>query len=165
MTTLSPTDSAFLWLETRNQPMHVAGLNIYSPPDGAGPDFVAKLLAQWGTYLQAVPPFNQRPARRMGLWHWEEDKEFELDYHLALNITTSGYGDRLGFGYTAMLDYTDESINELELALAAPPLVAARPAAARKKPVARAAGAQAPPAVRARRGAPTVRTPRRKASP
>ena len=118
MTTLSATDSVFLWLETRNQPMHVAGLNIYSPPEGAGPDFVAKLLAQWSAYLQAVPPFNQRPALRMGLWHWEEDKEFELDY-------------------------TDESIDELELALAAPPLVAAR----------------------ARRGAPTVRTPRRKASP
>jgi len=82
MTTLSPTDSAFLWLETRNQPMHVAGLNIYSPPDGAGPDFVSKLLAQWGGYLHAVPPFNQRPALRMGIWHWEEDKEFELDYHL-----------------------------------------------------------------------------------
>ena len=89
MTTLSPTDSAFLWLETRNQPMHVAGLNIYSPPEGAGPDFVAKLLAQWGASLQAMPPFNQRPA------------------------------------------------------LVAPPLVAAR----------------------ARRGAPAVRTPRRKASP
>ena len=82
MTTLSPTDSAFLWLETRNQPMHVAGLNIYSPPDGAGPDFVARLLARWGAYLKAVPPFNQRPALRLGLWHWEEDKEFELDYHL-----------------------------------------------------------------------------------
>jgi diacylglycerol O-acyltransferase len=82
MATLSPTDSAFLWLETRNQPMHVAGLNIYSPPEGAGPEFVAQLLARWGKYLKAVPPFNQRPALRMGFWHWEEDKEFELDYHL-----------------------------------------------------------------------------------
>ena len=82
MATLSPTDSAFLWLETRNQPMHVAGLNIYSAPEGAGPEFVAQLLARWGKYLKAVPPFNQRPALRMGFWHWEEDKEFELDYHL-----------------------------------------------------------------------------------
>ena len=48
-------------------------------------------------------------------------------HYLALNITISGYGDRLGFGYTAcrrsvpslqrMLDYTDESILELERAL------------------------------------------------
>ena len=45
MKVLSPTDSAFLWMETRNQPMHVAGLNIYSPPPGAGPHFVSQLLA------------------------------------------------------------------------------------------------------------------------
>ena len=48
--------------------------------------------------------------------------------YLALNITISGYCDNLGFGYTAcrrsvpalqrMLDYTDESILELEQALA-----------------------------------------------
>jgi diacylglycerol O-acyltransferase / wax synthase len=48
-------------------------------------------------------------------------------HYLALNITISGYGDRLGFGYTAcrrsvpalqrMLDYTDEAMAELEAAL------------------------------------------------
>ena len=82
MTTLSPTDSAFLWMETRSQPMHVAGLNLYTPPKGSGPDFVAKLLQQWRQHLKALPPFNQRPVLRLGLWHWEEDAEFELDYHL-----------------------------------------------------------------------------------
>ncbi len=82
MVTLSPTDSAFLWMETRNQPMHVAGLNLYTPPPGAGADFVSRLLARWGKHLQAQSPFNLRPVLRLGLWHWEEDKEFELDYHL-----------------------------------------------------------------------------------
>jgi len=82
MQALSPTDSAFLWMETRNQPMHVAGLSIYTPPPGSGPDYVSKLLAEWGKYPQAVAPFNLRPVLRMGLWYWEEDTEFELDYHL-----------------------------------------------------------------------------------
>ncbi|MBK7508080.1 MAG: hypothetical protein IPI16_07945 [Comamonadaceae bacterium] len=82
MKVLSPTDSAFLWMETRNQPMHVAGLNIYSPPPGAGPHFVSQLLAGWGRHLSALPPFNQRPVLRRGLWYWEDDTEFELDYHL-----------------------------------------------------------------------------------
>ncbi len=82
MQALSPTDSAFLWMETRNQPMHVAGLNIYSPPDGASPEFIASLLAEWSRHLSAVAPFNLRPVMRMGLWYWEEDTEFELDYHL-----------------------------------------------------------------------------------
>ena len=82
MQALSPTDSAFLWMETRNQPMHVAGLSIYTPPPGSGPDYVSKLLAEWGKYPQAIAPFNLRPVLRMGLWYWEEDTEFELDYHL-----------------------------------------------------------------------------------
>ena len=82
MNALSPTDSAFLWMETRNQPMHVAGLNIFTPPPGAGPHFIAELLADWGKYLVARPPFNQRPVLRMGLWYWEDDEHFELDYHL-----------------------------------------------------------------------------------
>lgn len=82
MQALSPTDSAFLWMETRNQPMHVAGLHIYTPPPGSGPDFVSQLLATWGQHGKAIAPFNLRPVLRMGLWYWEEDEEFELDYHL-----------------------------------------------------------------------------------
>ena len=82
MQALSPTDSAFLWMETRNQPMHVAGLNIHTPPLGSGPDFIPNLLAAWNKYPQAVAPFNLRPVLHMGVWYWEEDEEFELDYHL-----------------------------------------------------------------------------------
>ncbi len=82
MQALSPTDSAFLWMETRNQPMHVAGLSIYTPPSGSGHHFVSELLAQWNQYPAAIAPFNLRPVLRMGLWYWEEDKEFEQDYHL-----------------------------------------------------------------------------------
>jgi diacylglycerol O-acyltransferase len=82
MKALSPTDSAFLWMETRNQPMHVAGLNIYTPPPGAGPDFIPKMLEAWGEHIRAQSPFNLRPVLRMGMWYWQEDKDFELDYHL-----------------------------------------------------------------------------------
>ena len=48
-------------------------------------------------------------------------------HYLAVNITISGYGGNMGFGFIAgrrsvpalqrMLDYTDQSIAELELAL------------------------------------------------
>ena len=82
MHALSPTDSAFLWLETRNQPMHMAGLNIYTPPAGAGPEFVGKMMAEWRTHLTAQAPFNLKPRLRLGIWYWEEDKDFEMDYHV-----------------------------------------------------------------------------------
>ena len=82
MKALSPTDSAFLWMETRNQPMHVAGLNIYTPPKGSGPEFVGQMLDEWRQHLGAQTPFNLKPKLRFGMWHWEEDKDFEMDYHL-----------------------------------------------------------------------------------
>ena len=82
MRPLSPTDSMFLWMETRSQPMHVAGLNLYTPPPGAGPDYLRRLVEGWRQHLQAVPPFNQRPVLKLGRWYWEEDQDFELDYHL-----------------------------------------------------------------------------------
>ena len=82
MHALSPLDSAFMWVETRHQPMHVAGLAIYTPPKGARGNFVQKLLSDWGKHLSAQPPFNQRPVFKMGFWYWDEDQDFELDYHL-----------------------------------------------------------------------------------
>jgi diacylglycerol O-acyltransferase len=72
-----------------------------------------------------------------------------VTHYLALNITISGYGDNLGFGYIAcrrsvpalqrMLDYTDESIEELEAALklGATPAAPAKKRAAPRKSVAK----------------------------
>ncbi|MBK9572888.1 MAG: DUF1298 domain-containing protein [Rhodoferax sp.] len=81
MEALSPTDSAFLWMETRSQPMHVAGLNIYTPPRGEA-HHLHRFLTGWRKHLSAHAPFNLRPVLKLGLWYWEEDQEFELDYHL-----------------------------------------------------------------------------------
>lgn len=82
MKALSPVDSSFLWMETRAQPMHVAGLNLYKLPKGAGPEFVGQLLHEWGKHLKALSPFNLRPVLKMGLWYWDTDPDFELDYHV-----------------------------------------------------------------------------------
>jgi diacylglycerol O-acyltransferase len=79
---LAPADAMFLWLEGRRQPMHVGGLQLYTPPDGAGPDFVEQLVATWREHPHARPPFDERARFRLGHWFWEEDGEFELDYHL-----------------------------------------------------------------------------------
>jgi len=72
----------FLWLEGRRQPMHVGGLQLYTPPEGAGDDFVMKLVAAWREYTHARAPFDQYPHFRLGHYFWDEDTEFEIDYHL-----------------------------------------------------------------------------------
>ena len=40
MKLMSPMDSMFLIGETREHPMHVGGLQVFTPPDGAGPEFI-----------------------------------------------------------------------------------------------------------------------------
>src|SRR5690554_6920028 len=40
VTPLSPTDQLFLWLEKRQQPMHVGGLQLFSFPENAPDDYV-----------------------------------------------------------------------------------------------------------------------------
>jgi len=72
----------FLWLEGRRQPMHVGGLQLYTPPEGAGEDFVMNLVHAWREHTHARAPFDQFPHFRLGHYFWDEDTEFELDYHL-----------------------------------------------------------------------------------
>jgi diacylglycerol O-acyltransferase / wax synthase len=79
-------DQGFLWLERRNQPMHVAGLQLLSPP-ADDPDFLERTVKLAKEATTAYPPFNQRLVRRGGMWFWDADREFDVEshfHHLAL---------------------------------------------------------------------------------
>ncbi|SDU39619.1 acyltransferase, WS/DGAT/MGAT [Pseudomonas pohangensis] len=82
MKAMNLQDSMFLLIEQRQQPMHVGGLSIYTPPKDAGPDYAENLYQAWRKHLTAEKPFNQRPLQKLGVWYWEEDLDFDLDYHL-----------------------------------------------------------------------------------
>ncbi|KAF0808455.1 acyltransferase [Alcanivorax xiamenensis] len=81
MKSLSPVDQLFLWLEKRQQPMHVAGLQLFSFPEDAGPKYVSELAQSIRDYCCPEPPFNQRLTRRFGQYFWTEDKQFDIDHH------------------------------------------------------------------------------------
>ncbi|HEX5676565.1 MAG TPA: wax ester/triacylglycerol synthase family O-acyltransferase [Alcanivorax sp.] len=81
MKTLSPVDQLFLYLEKRQQPMHVAGLQLFSFPEGAGPKYVSELARSIREYSSPEPPFNQRLTRRFGQYQWIEDQQFDMDHH------------------------------------------------------------------------------------
>jgi len=81
MKPLSLQDQMFLVLERRNQPMHVAGLQLLRPPADAGPDFMPEIGEFLRTHVSAQPPFNMRLQRRLGSWFWVEDTEFDLEAH------------------------------------------------------------------------------------
>lgn len=78
---LSPLDMMFLLLERRHAPFHVGALCLYRPPEGASPDFAARLAERLKQSSQAASPFDQRLAGRIGLDFWEKDPNFDLAHH------------------------------------------------------------------------------------
>jgi len=81
MKSLSLADQIFLWLEKRQQPMHVGGLHLFDFPEGAGPKYVTELAEYMRSFEQPIAPFNQRLKTRFGQYYWEEDHQFDLEHH------------------------------------------------------------------------------------
>ncbi|MBP2390989.1 WS/DGAT/MGAT family O-acyltransferase [Aeromicrobium fastidiosum] len=81
---MPPTDSMFLLAESREHPMHVGGLQLFTPPDGAGPDFVREVLDSFRSH-DVSPLFRKRPAEPVGslgnTW-WKVDDAIDLEYHV-----------------------------------------------------------------------------------
>lgn len=81
MTPLGPTDQLFLWLEKRQQPMHVAGLQLFTFPDDAGPKYIRDLAEQMRAFDKPEAPFNKRLVTRLGQSFWDTDNQFDIDHH------------------------------------------------------------------------------------
>lgn len=82
---MPPTDSMFLLAESREHPMHVGGLQLFQPPEGAGPEFVRDLVEGFRSVDHISPTFRKRPAEPVGLvgqtW-WAQDDVIDLEYHV-----------------------------------------------------------------------------------
>ncbi|MEQ6886524.1 wax ester/triacylglycerol synthase family O-acyltransferase [Salicola sp. Rm-C-2C1-2] len=81
MPPLSPVDQLFLWLEQRQQPMHVGGLQLFSFPEGAPDDYAVRLAQSLREYRQVSPPFNQRLSHRFAQPVWVPDDDLDLGHH------------------------------------------------------------------------------------
>lgn len=81
---MPPTDSMFLLVESREHPMHVGGLQLFEPPEGAGPEFVRDLLDAFRSHAVS-PLFRKRPAEpvasRGNTW-WTVDESLDHEYHV-----------------------------------------------------------------------------------
>lgn len=84
MEPISPTDALFLIGESREHPMHVGSLQLFEPPEDAGPHFVRESYQAMLERSEVQPTFRKHPAFFGGLTNvaWSLDKEVELDYHL-----------------------------------------------------------------------------------
>lgn len=82
---VSPPDAAFLLSESRATPMHVAGLQVFELPDGAGPDWLGAQFDQMVARDDVSPLFRKRVRRSFrtgGQWGWEEDDNLDIEYHV-----------------------------------------------------------------------------------
>jgi diacylglycerol O-acyltransferase len=82
---MPPTSSMFLLAETREHPMHVGGLQLFQPPDGADALDVRAMFDEAMTSPQVAPLFRKRARRSvtsLGQWGWEPDQAFDLEHHV-----------------------------------------------------------------------------------
>ena len=85
MELISPVDSMFLLAESREHPMHVAGLQLFEPPEGAGPDFLRDMYQHLINREDVAPTFRKHPAELLGgiaNVTWAFDRDIDLEYHM-----------------------------------------------------------------------------------
>ncbi|MGH3558314.1 MAG: WS/DGAT/MGAT family O-acyltransferase [Mycobacterium sp.] len=87
MELITPTDSIFLLTESREHPMHVGGLQLFEPPEGAGPEFAREVYEALVAQRDFQPTFRKRPAQLLGGianlgWSYDDETDVDIDYHV-----------------------------------------------------------------------------------
>jgi WS/DGAT/MGAT family acyltransferase len=87
MELMTPTDSIFLLAESREHPMHVGSLQLFTPPEGAGPEFARDIYEALVANTDFQPTFRKRPAQVLGGvanigWAYDYPDDIDIDYHL-----------------------------------------------------------------------------------
>jgi diacylglycerol O-acyltransferase / wax synthase len=92
-----PLDAMFLWGETTETMFHVASLMPYTPPAGAGPEFLREVYEEMRA-APVCPPWNQRLTHPHILRHprqsWVADEHFDIDYHVRRSALPSPGDER-----------------------------------------------------------------------
>ncbi|MGW5453631.1 WS/DGAT/MGAT family O-acyltransferase [Nocardia sp. NPDC003979] len=111
MDLIAPLDALFLLAESREHPMHVGSLQLFEPPEDAGPDYLRELRETLLADNSVRPTFSRRPATWLGAPQlaWTEDDEVDLDYHLQHSALPAPGGmdqllDHVSTLHSALLD-------------------------------------------------------------
>ncbi len=85
MTQLSGIDASFLYMETPETPMHVAGFTLYELPKGFKGSFYDHFRTFFAGRVHLIPIFGKKLARAvLELDHpgWVDAGELDLEYHI-----------------------------------------------------------------------------------
>lgn len=97
MRRLSPLDAAWLTVESRDTPMHVASLVILSKPKNAGENYLQELVEHLRSARSFVPPWNlkikQSPLKNV-LPVVKEHHDIDMEYHVRHSALPKPGGER-----------------------------------------------------------------------
>ncbi|BCN65710.1 hypothetical protein RE9431_41650 [Prescottella equi] len=82
---MSPASSVFLLGESREHPLHVGGLVLLQPPDGADARSVRSMLDDSMSRGEVTPLLRKRARRSassLGQWFWDDDDQFDIGHHI-----------------------------------------------------------------------------------
>lgn len=85
MKQLSGIDASFLYMESPQTPMHVAGLTLYDPPEDLKTSFYEHFLKFFKGRVHLIPIFGKKLAKTVfELDHpgWVEARKLDFDYHI-----------------------------------------------------------------------------------
>ncbi len=83
---LTGLDSAFLYLETENAPMHIGGVSIVEAETPSGPFDLGMVRDLLASRIHTSRTFTQRLVEvplKLGKPYWTRDENFDIDRHLS----------------------------------------------------------------------------------
>ncbi|HET9622344.1 MAG TPA: wax ester/triacylglycerol synthase family O-acyltransferase [Kofleriaceae bacterium] len=95
---LTPSDTMFLYGESREQMMHVAGLMSFTPAPDSSPDQMRELMNALRAGATVYPPWNLKLRTPDMLWNplqaWVEEPTVDLEYHVRRSALPSPGDER-----------------------------------------------------------------------
>jgi WS/DGAT/MGAT family acyltransferase len=98
---LSPSDTMFLYGESREQMMHVAGMLPFTPAPDSSPEHLRELMNELRAGAPVQPPWNLKLRTPDRLWNplqsWVPEADVDLEYHVRRSaLPTPGDERELG---------------------------------------------------------------------
>lgn len=87
-TPMDPAAQAFMNADSRQTPMHVAGLHLFELPDGADRQWVRETYDASLDVARVARLYLKHPYRSLrtaGIYGWTDDEQFDLEYHVRLS--------------------------------------------------------------------------------
>ena len=95
---LSPSDTMFLYGESREQMMHVAGMMPFTPAPDSPPEYLREVMDELRAGAMVHAPWNQKLSTPDLLWNplqsWVEEPEVDLEYHVRRSALPSPGDER-----------------------------------------------------------------------